>query len=216
MKKFLESISKPILLFIGIFWDRIILVILTFDWRLDRLGPTQTLYGVSAEVYHPTKLEEFWTNWGKGQIFLQIILFIIGLFVIFNKKISSKLKIIIITMIILFYAILTIGMEYYVSQEPGYYTENIEYKCEQFNFKFTGYAGKQRSSSIKALMTAVASSNSNNPDGWTITVKKDGLISIPKDIQSAVTSRNTYTVEFECSIEGYINIINVKCNRILD
>ena len=196
MKKFLESISKAILLFFGIFWDRILLFIEYLGAMRNKVPQLEVRQKIIE--FHP---------WSGGYLlFFQIILFIIGLFVIFTKKISPKLKIIIITIIILLCAILTM---YYGSQKTGYYTEKVIYDWEFFdNWQFTRYAGIQEAASIEALMTAVVRSNRTFPE-MPIIVKKDGVISTPNDIQSAVNSRNTYTVEFEYNSEGCISIINV-------
>lgn len=79
---------------------------------------------------------------------------------------------------------------------------------EMFNSKFTGYAGDQKSAAVKALMTAIQSSNGSNAER-TITAKTSGnwvsnanfdtnatTNNIGK-IQAAVNSQRKYNVEFE-------------------
>ena len=78
---------------------------------------------------------------------------------------------------------------------------------EMFNSKFTGYAGKQKASAVKALMTAVGSSNGANADHQ---IEVDGLGNTPGAIQAAVDSQNEYTVTFEYAANGYINKVTVN------
>ena len=78
---------------------------------------------------------------------------------------------------------------------------------EMFNSKFTGYAGTQKASAVKALMTAVASSNGVNAD-HNIGVTLAGVASTPGAIQAQLNSQRNYTVTFSY-LNGYINSVDV-------
>ena len=78
---------------------------------------------------------------------------------------------------------------------------------EIFNSKFTGYLGSgQKASSVKSLMTAIASSNGANPEHK---IDVNGIGTTTGAIQSAVVNKNTYTCEASYGTDGYINAITV-------
>ena len=79
-------------------------------------------------------------------------------------------------------------------------TKEVEVQAkEMFNMKFTGYEGKgQRASAVKALITMVISSNSDN----STQVELKGITDI-----SEVESKKTYNVDFNYNSVGYINEI---------
>ena len=87
-----------------------------------------------------------------------------------------------------------------------------------FNAPFTGYLGeKQKASSVKALMTAIASSNGTNPDHQVKVFNGDKLPSTcpasgdvqPGEVQASVNNQKTYKVQALYE-KGYITAIYVK------
>lgn len=77
---------------------------------------------------------------------------------------------------------------------------------EMFNSKFTGYAGIQKASAVKALMTSVASSNGTNSDH---NIAVEGLANSAGGVQSSLNSQKEYKVEFAYDTTGYINKVTV-------
>ena len=80
---------------------------------------------------------------------------------------------------------------------------------EMFNSKFTGYAGTQKASAVKALITSVNSSNGVNTS-HNITMSKNGTaVNSASEIQSKLNSQNEYVVSFSYA-DGYITNVDVS------
>lgn len=99
--------------------------------------------------------------------------------------------------------------------EAGNYSS--KQAVETFNTQFTQYAGSQKGSSIKTLLSSIATSNATNESGHIITVKFDtdstGKTSASdiNAIVSSVVNSKTYTVTIsETGTDGYISGITIK------
>ena len=66
-----------------------------------------------------------------------------------------------------------------------------------FNIQFYVYGGLQKGANIKALISAIESSNLNNPDH---VIEYDNL---------NIDSSKQYQVSFEEDEEGYINLVSI-------
>ena len=79
---------------------------------------------------------------------------------------------------------------------------------EMFNAQFTGYAGTQQASAVKALMTAVTSNNAVTPE-HIIEVYMNGSKTTPAEIQAVVNTKRKYKVTLDYDYYGYIYEIDV-------
>lgn len=68
---------------------------------------------------------------------------------------------------------------------------------EAFNMQFSVYGGLQKGANIKALISAIESSNLNNPDHI---IEYDNL---------NIDSSKQYQVSFEEDEDGYINLVSI-------
>jgi len=89
---------------------------------------------------------------------------------------------------------------------------------EIFNSKFTGYTGVQSASSIKALMTTVASSNGSEETALFVRVDASNMNggnnnASPGWVQSRVHAQKNYRVELSYGTtgqnNGYVNLITI-------
>ena len=90
---------------------------------------------------------------------------------------------------------------------------------EMFNSKFTGYAGDQKSSAVKALMTSIQSSNGTDKAheisakvGKSSTMGVTGTTASTANIatiQANLNSQKTYNIQFGYDGDGYINSVTV-------
>ena len=75
-------------------------------------GEIQTKYGIPGGFIK----ESFWSFKNISKIAVPVVLFFIGLFVVLNKKISKKIKIITVTSLIALYLLFLFIMNYVMSQ----------------------------------------------------------------------------------------------------
>lgn len=78
-----------------------------------------------------------------------------------------------------------------------------------FNAKFEGYAGKQKGSNIKSLISAVITANANadNSGRTTISVKW-GSYTTTTDIMNKIVASKTYTVSLGYT-NGYVTSVTI-------
>ena len=78
-----------------------------------------------------------------------------------------------------------------------------------FNAKFESYAGSQKGSNVKALMSSVITANANatNSGRSTITVKW-GSVTNAATIMNTIIASKTYTVAFTYT-NGYITAVTI-------
>lgn len=107
---------KKIFTSFGVFFATMVSKVLAFD----SIALVETKYGIidpgmienKYGVFEPTMGEKIS---GIGKVALPLVLFIIGLFVILNKKITKKLKVIVISVLIGLGIIGTVLMNYLAS-----------------------------------------------------------------------------------------------------
>lgn len=81
---------------------------------------------------------------------------------------------------------------------------------EMHNSRFTGYAGEQRGSAVKQLVTAIQSTNAGSAE-HPIVLDSASFKSTFGAIQAGVSNKKTYTVEFGYD-KGYINSVKITEN----
>lgn len=79
---------------------------------------------------------------------------------------------------------------------------------EIFNSKFTGYAGKQSAATVKALATAIESSNAVNDDRK-IEIEAGSFASTFSLVQANANNQKKYTVTFTYT-DGYIKNVKIE------
>ncbi len=109
-------------------------------------------------------------------------------------------------------AILLIGIGmflYQAAQQPiseaG--SQMDEQAIRMFNSKFENYDGKQRGTSVKALISTVITSNSQDSDTRTVTVNGKSSSSDLSSLRSAVVDGKTYNVTIGFDDNGIVNAI---------
>lgn len=79
-----------------------------------------------------------------------------------------------------------------------------------FNSKFENYEGKQKGSSVKALISAIITSNAQNEDGLKVTVNTDNDTAAElSTYRSSITDGKTYTVKIVYNDAGLVANINI-------
>ena len=93
--------------------------------------------------------------------------------------------------------------------------------AQSFNSNFTGYAGKQKGSSVKQLMSAIATSNDTQKNGGQHLIKVKTVnfansLSSAKDDSSTITAAlsevknsTSYTVSVTGMANGYVSEITI-------
>ena len=109
-------------------------------------------------------------------------------------------------------AILLIGIGmflYQAAQQPiseaG--AQMDEQAIRMFNSKFENYDGKQKGTSVKALISTVITSNSQDSDTRTVTVNGKSSSSDLSSLRSAVVDGKTYNVTIGFDDNGIVNAI---------
>jgi len=129
-----------------------------------------------------------------------------------EKKVSSKPIIVCLIIAILILAsVVALAVILEKSNKDPESNPNLSIsEVDIFNSKFLEYEGEQQASSVKALMTKIASNALEDEKGRKIAVYEGKLESTPGTVQSKVVSTDTYMVSFEYDSEGYINKVTVK------
>ena len=79
---------------------------------------------------------------------------------------------------------------------------------DSFNSKFTSYTGTQSAGSVRALMTQIRTSNTNNPDHQVAV--KGSIGTSPEEVELKVNAQKQYTVELEYGQDWYVTAVVVE------
>ncbi len=115
--------------------------------------------------------------------------------------------------ILLAILIISLGILIY-NQAAGVVNNNAmsEVEMQNFNQKFTQYVGKQRGSTVRALLQAVLSNNMST-DSDSRKVEVDGVVSMAIDattVPTGINTGSTYNIECSYSSEGLVNLITIS------